>query len=92
MKVGISLAKNILAPLGIRAAASTIDIGMQKKSHASGATTLIISNKEMNDIMKILQVLEDSSILLKGVTKKNWKWKKNAKRRIFEYVIRYFEY
>ena len=31
--------------------------------------TLIISNKEMNDIMKIIQALENSNILLKGVTK-----------------------
>ena len=31
--------------------------------------TLIISNKDMNDIMKIIQALENSSILLKGVTK-----------------------
>ena len=35
--------------------------------HGSGITTLIISNDELNDIMKI--VLEDSNILLKGVTK-----------------------
>ena len=35
----------------------------------SGTTTLIISNEEMNDIMKIVQALEDSNILLKGVTK-----------------------
>ena len=40
-----------------------------KKIHGSGTTTLIISNEEMNDIMKIVQVLEDSNILLKGVTK-----------------------
>ena len=37
--------------------------------HGSGTTTLIISNEEMNDIMKIVQALEDSNILLKGVTK-----------------------
>ena len=37
--------------------------------HGSGTTTLIISNKEMNGIMKIVQALEDSNILLKGVTK-----------------------
>ena len=37
--------------------------------HSSGITTLIISNKEMNDIMKIVQALEDSNILLKRVTK-----------------------
>ena len=40
-----------------------------KKIHGSGTTTLIISNEEMNDIMKIVQALKDSNILLKGVTK-----------------------
>ena len=69
MKVAVPLAKNILAPLGITAAASAIDAGIQKKIHGSGTTTLIISNEEMNDIMKIVQTLEDSNILLKGVTK-----------------------
>ena len=69
MKVAIPLAKNVLAPLGITAAASAIDAGIQKTIHGSGTTTLIISNEEMNDIMKIVQVLEDSNILLKRVTK-----------------------
>ena len=69
MKVAIPLAKNVLAPLRITAAASAIDAGIQKKIHGSGTTTLIISNEEMNDIMKIVQALEDSNILLKGVTK-----------------------
>ena len=69
MKIAVPLAKNILAPLGITAAASAIDAGIQKKIHGSGTTTLIISNEEMNDIMKIVQPLEDSNILLKGVTK-----------------------
>ena len=70
MKAAIPLAKNVLAPLGITAAASVvIDAGIQKKIYGSGTTTLIISNKEMNDIMKIIQALEDSNILLKGVTR-----------------------
>ena len=68
MKVAILLAKNILASLGIAAAASAIDVGIQKKIHESGTTTLIISDEEMNDIIKIVQALEDSNILLKGVT------------------------
>ena len=68
MKVAICLAKNVLAPLGITAAASVIDAGIQKKIHGLGTTTLIVSNEEMNDIMKIVQALEDSIILLKGVT------------------------
>ena len=69
MKVAAPLAKNILAPLGITAGAFAIDGAIQKKIHASGATTFIISNEEMNDIMKIVQALEDSNILLTGVTK-----------------------
>ena len=69
MKVVIPLAKSILAPLGITAAASTIDQGIQKKiQRLDRPTTLIISNKEMNDIMEIVQALVDSNILLKGVT------------------------
>ena len=40
----------------------------QKKTW-SGSTTLTISNEEMNDMMKIVLALEDSNILLKGVTK-----------------------
>ena len=64
MRIAVPLAKNILAPLGITAAASAIDAGIQKKIHGSGTTTLIISNEEMNDIMKNVQVLEDSNILL----------------------------
>ena len=69
MKVEIPLAKNVLAPLGIIAAASAINAGIKKKIHVSGNTTLIISNEEMNDIIKIIQALEDSNILLKPVTK-----------------------
>ena len=69
MQVAIPLAKNILAPLGITAPASTIDEGIQKKIHGSGTTNLIISNEQMNDIMKIIQALEDYNILLKGVSR-----------------------
>ena len=54
MKVAIPLAKNVLASLGITAAASAIDARIQKKMHGSGTTNLIISNKEMNDMMNIV--------------------------------------
>ena len=63
------LAKNVLIPLELNAAASAADARTHKKILGSGKTTLIISNEEMNDIIKIVQVLEDSNILLKGVTK-----------------------
>ena len=89
MKVAIPLAKNILAPLGITAAASAIDAGIQKKKkiHGSGATTLIILNEEMNDIMKIVQSLEDSNILLKGVTKTIEKESKEQKGRFLSMLL-----
>ena len=80
MKVAIPLTKNVLAPLGITAAGSTIDAGIQKKIHGSGTTTLIILDEEMNGIMKIVQGLEDSNILLKGVTKQLKTKQKNKKR------------
>ena len=67
--IKVPLQKNS-APLGITVAVSAIDAGVQKKIHDSGTTTLIISNKEMNHIMKIVQALEDSNILLKRVRKK----------------------
>ena len=69
MKAAVPLAKNILALLGITAAASAINAGIQRKMHGSGTTTLIISNGKMNDIMKIVEALEDSNILLKGLQK-----------------------
>ena len=62
------LAKSVLIPLGSTTAASAADAGIQKKIYGSGTTTLVISNEEMNDIMKIVQALEDSNISLKGVS------------------------
>ena len=69
MKVAVPLAKNILAPLGITATALEIDAGIQKKIHGSEITTLIISNEEMNDNLKIVQAVADSNVMLKGITK-----------------------
>ena len=58
MKVAVPLAKSILVPLEITAAASAIDAGIEKKIHGSGTTSLIISNEEVNDIMKIVKLLK----------------------------------
>ena len=58
-----------MIPLGLTAAASAADAGIHKKILCSRNTTLIISNEEMNDIMKIIQALEDCDILLKGKMK-----------------------
>ena len=68
MKVAMPLAKNVLAPLGISAAMSAIDGSIKKKMSGSGTTTLTISNDEMDDILKIVKSLENSGLLLKGVS------------------------
>ena len=68
MKVVMPLAKNVLAPLGLTAAMSAIDGGIQKKMRGDGIK-LVIEQEDMNDIIKIIEALENSGILLKGVTK-----------------------
>ena len=102
MKVAIPLAKNVLASLGITAAASAIDEVIQKKIRGSGRPlsltfvlhpsllTLINSNKEMNDIMKIVQALEDSNILLEIVTKTIKNETKISKTGILKQLVSYF--
>ena len=74
MEVALPLAKNVLAPLGLTVAMSAIDGSIQNKIHGSGATKgagvkLIIEQEDMNDIMKIINALENSGILLKAVSK-----------------------
>ena len=63
------LAKSVLIPLGLTAAASAADARIHKKILGSGNATLIISNDEMKDIIKIVKSLEDSSLLPEGVSK-----------------------
>ena len=68
MKVALPLAKTVLAPLGLTAAMFAIDGSIQKKIYGSGVK-LIIEQEDMNDIMKIIEELENSGILLKGISK-----------------------
>ena len=64
------LAKSVLIPLGLAEAESETYAAIQKtkkRDFGSGMTTLIILNEEMNDIMKIVKLLEESGLLIKGV-------------------------
>ena len=61
------LAKIVLRPLGLTAAASSIDTATQKDFYGSGTTTLIVSNEKMNDIIKLVKSLEESGLLTNGV-------------------------
>ena len=62
------LAKSVLIPSGLTAAASATDEAIHKKIFGSGFTTLIISSKETEDVMKIVKCLEDSGLLIKVVS------------------------
>ena len=85
-----SIGKNVLGPLGVTATASAIDAGVQKKIRGSGTTALIISNKKIDNILKIFQDLEDSNILLKGITRTMENETKEQKYGFLENVILYF--
>ena len=73
LKTGLSLIENIvkplaesvLIPLGLKASASATDAAIHKKMYI---TTLIISNEEMNDIMKMFESREESGLLIKSVS------------------------
>ena len=65
------LAKSVLIPLGLTAAASEADVAIHKKILGSGhnnSNITIISNDEINDFIKIVKSLEDSGLLLTRVT------------------------
>ena len=77
MTAGLPLMKNVLTPLtksvlislGLSAGMSAADAVIWKKIDGSGTTALLISNEEMNDVMRIVKSLEESGLLIKGVSK-----------------------
>ena len=66
------LLKSVIKPLGtlgLTASASATDAELNKKILRSGNhTTLIISNDDIQDLLKIVKSLEDSGLLLNGIT------------------------
>ena len=88
-------AKNISIPLGLTAEASAADAAIHKKMFGSGRpsdlalrnTRLIISNEETNDIMKIIRSLEESSLLIKGVSQTTKNEAKEQKWRLLGMLL-----
>ena len=62
------LINSVLIPLGLSAGMSALDVAIQKKIYGSGITELIISNEEMEGIMKIVKSLGESGLLIKGIS------------------------
>ena len=72
---------------------SEADAAIQQKIYRSGTTALIISNKEMEDIIKMIKSIEESGLQMKGISERieneAKKTKQNkTKRRTFFNVIR----
>ena len=64
-----SLAESVLVPLELTAAASATDAGIHKKILGCGHNTaLVITHDEMRDLFETVKLLEDSGLLLKGVS------------------------
>ena len=82
------LAKSVLIPLGLTAsAASAEDAGIHKKIWRFGATTVIISNGEIEDIIKIVKYLKDSALSLKRVSELIQNEAKEQNGRIFSMLL-----
>ena len=71
-----SLAKTFLIRLRLTVAVSATDSSIQRRVFESEMTTLLISNKEIDDIMRIVKSLEESGLLIKSVSKTKMKQKK----------------
>ena len=63
------LGKSVLIPLAFITAASATDKAIKREIFGFDMTTLIILNKEMNKIMEIVKSLEESHLLVKGMSK-----------------------
>ena len=85
-----SLAKSVLTLLELTAGATGVAI--HNKIFGSGMTVLIISNEEMNHIMKIVKSLEETGLLKKGVSETIKNEPKEKQRRVFKFAVGYIRY
>ena len=74
-------------PLGSTAAASPTDTTIQKKMFGSVTTILIISNEEVNEIMKTIKSVEESGLLIKGVRETSKNASKKQKREFLSMLL-----
>ena len=68
IKPAVSLGKNVLTTLGLSTAMSAKDAAIQKNIYGSGGITVILSNKDLDGMTKIVKALEDSDVLTKGIS------------------------
>ena len=89
------LTKSVLTPLGLSSGMSAADAAIQKKIHgsdhpsnlASRTAALIILNEEMEDIMKIINSLKKSGLLIEGISEKNKNEAKDQKTKLISMLL-----
>ena len=89
------LTKSVLTPLGLSSGMSAADAAIQKKIHgsdhpsnlASRTTALVILNEEMEDIMKIINSLKESGLLIEWISEKNKNEAKDQKTKLFSMLL-----
>ena len=95
MKVGLPLMKNVLTPLtesvlvqlGYTVAILSADRAIPRKIFGLWMTKLIISIEEMQIIMKVVKYLEESGLLIRGVTKTIENEKKEQKSGFLDMLL-----
>ena len=80
------LAKRVLIPLGLTEASTTNSV-IHKKILGSIVPTLPISKEEMIDIMKIIKSLQESGLLIKGVSEAIKNEEKKKKNMVFSMLL-----
>ena len=93
LKTGFYLIGNVFEPLpkivlillGLAAAAT--EAAIHKNMFGSGVTILIISNEEVNNIMKIIKSLEESDLLIKKVLKQLKMKQKNKEKGLLSMLL-----
>ena len=78
------LANSVLIPLRLSAGVSSADVAIQVKIYGSDTTGLMISNEEMEDIIKIVKSLEESGLLIKANSETIKNEQNNKKEGFFQ--------
>ena len=83
-KCTYSISEKCFNSIGIISRKSAEDAAIQKKIYESGTTALIILNEEMENITKIAKSLEESRLLIQGISETNKNETKEQKGQIFQ--------
>ena len=83
-----TLAQSVLLEFGLSSAILATDAVIQKKMYGTTTRALIISNEELEDIIKIVKLPEESGWILKGISETVKNEAKEQKVRFLSMLLR----